>query len=256
MTINVDISQQAQQRVRVKNNSEEDAPPYAVMVVESVERAESNGELLFTVKKPDEDSARHQDPASLIFNQHIPISANGYGWGTYSSPAFAAALGNPKDDISIADRVGLAADSWKLWRGGCTHTVTFIEDTGVKEGDEGSEGGEEEQEAYGWVTPNTALNCWVRWTTGIAGNSTNEPPYDTSSVTADILYWSKPTESDLEDEDYTPTLEEVVMPQEGGGEKNLELEIYHAGAEGVAAGHGKATLLGGKWILDLAYCSS
>lgn len=252
MTINVDISQQAQQRVRVKNNSGEDAPPYAVMVVESCARSESNGELVFTISKPSEQSARNQDPASLIFNQHLPIFENGYGWGTYSSPAFAVALGNPKDELSIADRVGIAADSWKLWRGGCTHTVTFIENTGSEEEEE--EG--EDVEAYGWVTPNTALNSWVRWSTSIGGNSTSSPPYDTSSVTADILYWSKPTESDLENEDYTPTLELVTKPLEGGGTTNLELEIYHAGSESVAAGHGKATLLGGKWILDLAYCGS
>ncbi len=255
MVMNNNVSQQGIQRVRFLNDSEEAAPPYAAMVIKSATRREDNNELMFTVTKPDADAAKHQDPDKIVFNQHLPVGAGRHGWCTWVSPAFAVGIGNDIEDVDISDNVGLAEGSWLLWRGGCTHTVTFLENTGQSEEEQGGGNGENNT-SYGWVTRNTSLNSWVRWSTSIAGSSTSSPPYDTNSVTADILYWSKPTESDLENEDYTPTLELVTKPQEGGGTTNLELEIYHAGSESVAAGHGKATLLGGKWILDLAYCSS
>ena len=233
-------AQQQQKRVRFQNLSGETVPAYSVMYVTDIKRDDVTKEFYYQIIKVDSESMLNQDPNKILFNQHTSIDDQRWGWASYGLLC-AASIGDDVDDINIGDSFGIVEDSWDLWKGGGICALNYFQE--LTDDDTG------DTYVYGYIQPPTSNGLMVEWEDTIDGaSSSSGAPYETEYISANVLKWSA---VDLDN----PDDQELEYVQDGEG-TNMQVRIYHAGTEAVDAGIGKATLIGGRWILDLAYCSS
>lgn len=228
-------------QVRFKNDEEEElvAPGYAAMYIKSWERDADTRKLTAICARFTEETAKLQSYATILFNSHLPVTGGKHGRGTYSL-ATSALIGGPafeepeeeddpvvptseKDEPLRLDTVGPAADSWKLWRGGVTHTIQNIEVRG--------------KSRVAIVQADTAPGVIARWEATIPGSSGGVVEEQEG-----ILQIRNLINEDI-------TREDALFEGEP-----MKITFFHYGGNEVTSGFGQLKLTSGAWAMDVKYC--